>query len=335
MNTQKWGMGNCGLFAEADRTMYIDKETGEYKTNQKDTVSKSIIDFTKTHMNYNLCPHEQYKRWQVKEINEKIRGKKIAKNAISWGSTIISLPKDYNGDPKTFFATSYEGMKKMYGLRDEDIISAYVHMDESTPHMHFYFIPISHEAEKDRINWDKVVPRKMYKTQHKILQKYMRAKIPNATINLLNGETIGLDVSKMDANQRKASMQLMETTKKAENKQLEVETLDIFIGEKQATLTSLDEKIEAKRAEAERIAETIFKPFQTAVERLIETFKALKPKQQAKEQESVFDILKESNIVFGKKNAREIGKATTAMNKKSDDIEATYLSIDDDDDFER
>lgn len=309
MNTKKFGMGNCGLFSEADRTMYIDKATGEYKqTNQKDTVSKSIIDFTKTHLNYNLCPHEQYRGWEVKAINEKIRGKKMPKNAVAWGSTIISLPKDYDGDPRTFFETSYEGMKKMYGLKDEDVVSAYVHMDESTPHMHFYFVPVVHEAEKERVSWDKVMPRKMYKSQHEVLQRYMREKIPDATINLLNGETIGIDVSKMDANQRKASIDLDETLKKLQQANEAFDTVQMATDE-------------------------VYKPYIDVVERLTSQLEALTPKQRTNEKD-VFDLLKESNIIFGKGNLEDIRKATECLEGESSRIEADYLSIDDDDDFE-
>lgn len=138
MNTQKYRMGNLGLLGEADRTMYANK----------DTVSKSCIDKERTHLNYNLCPHEQYTVAQIKNINRTLRGKEIAKNAIAWGSTIVSQPKDYTGNTEDFFRESYEGLKKMYNLRDEDVISAYVHMDETTPHMHFYFIPIVRSTRK-------------------------------------------------------------------------------------------------------------------------------------------------------------------------------------------
>lgn len=331
MNTQKYSMGNCGLFAEADRTMYEDKATGKYK----DTVSKSIIDFSKTHLNYNLCPHAPYKPWEVKAINERIRGKRMPKNAVAWGSTLISLPKDYNGDPRQFFEVAYEGMKKMYNLTDNDVISAYVHYDESgAKHMHFYFIPIVHERERDRVSWDKVMPRKMYKKQHEVLQKYMTEKL-HTTVNLLNGETLGIDIQHMDAQQRKASMMIMETEKQIEAKKEEIETLDIFKAEKQATIATLDAQITKKQKMWENIAEKILQPYIAAVERLVATFDRLKPKEKTKEQDDVYSILEKSNQVFGRGNPKEISKATKTMNKKSVDLEATYLTIEEDDDWER
>lgn len=41
---------------------------------------------------------------------------------------------------KQFFALSYEFLSERYGK--ENVISVYVHLDETTPHMHFLFIPI-------------------------------------------------------------------------------------------------------------------------------------------------------------------------------------------------
>ena len=237
MHTEKYGMGNCGLLLEADRSLYKDR----------DTVSKSIIDHEKSHLNYNLCPHGQYKPWELKAIHEKIRGKKMRKDAVAFGITVITKPQDYKGDSRDFFKTAYEGLKDTYGLTDEDVISSYVHMDESNEHMHFIFLPVMHEKEKNRMSWESVMSRRMYKTQHNILQKYMSEKL-GEEVHLLNGKTLGFDPQKMTAEQKKESMELSDA-----------------IEQKQATLASLDAEIDEKR----HIAETVYKPFEEAMERLI------------------------------------------------------------------
>ncbi|MDE6641336.1 MAG: plasmid recombination protein [Acetatifactor sp.] len=312
MNTQKYKVGNLGLLSEADRSMY----------DKKDTISKSIIDPARTHLNYNLCPHPQYTTAQVKEINKKIRGKEIAKNAVAWGSTIVTVPQDYGGNLQDFFATAYKGLKKMYKLKDEDIISAYVHMDETTPHMHFYFIPVKHEQDKDRIKWDGVMPRKMYQQQHRILQKYM-TEVLQTPVNLLNGATKGIDVRTMTADEKRLSMRV-EALKKSVSGLRKQEI---------SAKKSLD-AIEAEIAEKQEIADKVFKPYQDAVERLLGQFAKLTPKQQAKER-SVLDMVEKSGRIFGNRNPKEIAKATTALEKESERIESEYLSIEDDDDFER
>lgn len=85
-----------------------------------------------------------------------------------------------------------------------------------------------------------------------------------------------------------------------------------------------------KRQEAEGVAEEVYKPYIAAVERLMEQYKALKPKQQAKER-TVLDILEKSGKVFGQKNPKEISAATAALKRESDRIEADYLSVVSDD----
>lgn len=325
MNTQKWRTGNLGLLSEADRTMYKDK----------DTTSKSIIDKGRTADNYNVCPHPQYTAAQVKDTNRKIRGKEIAKNAIAWGSTIITLPKDYTGDAKAFFQAAYEGMKRMYGLKDEDIISAYVHMDETTPHMHFYFVPVVH-AEKDRINWNGVMPRAMYKTQHKVLQKYMQEQL-GVPVTLLNGETKGVDVQGLAAEQKKASMELERTQKKTQYEKDTLETVQMAAEEERAALASLKAQNTAERKKAEEI----HKPYEEAMERLHEAIQhllgqimALKPGEREREKDlfAAIERYGRKHGPFGRKSPEEINRAAGFFERESSRIESEN-SAEPDDDF--
>ena len=213
MNTQKYKVATqCGLLREADRSLYRD-ENGAYK----DTVSRSNIDFSKSNMNYNLCPHKQYTQKQIKEYIEKITGKTMRKDAV-WGSTIISQPKDYDGDSRTFFATAYEGLKEIYQLTDDDIISAYCHTDEGGSfHCHLYFIPHWRDQDKEGVAWGRVMPRSMYQKQHKLLEEYINQQPYFANngykVRLLNGETLGIgDVNKLSRADKIAHQKRVQAT---------------------------------------------------------------------------------------------------------------------------
>lgn len=232
MNTQKYGIGNSGLLNEVDRSMY----------KNKDTVSKSLIDRERTHLNYNLCPHPQYSKQEILAIQERIRGKKMRKDGILFGSTILTLPKDFQGDKKDFFKSAYENLKKIYGLNDEDVVSAYVHEDESTPHLHFYFIPISHQEDSDKISWDNVFPRKMYKTQHKLLKKEMEKDL-GIECNILNGETLGIDILRLGKEDKMVSMGLTNKKEKLDELKEEVITIQIQKQELQEDITSLTKEV--------------------------------------------------------------------------------------------
>lgn len=57
-------------------------------------------------------------------------------------SWVIIVPKDLPWDDENkFFNESYKFLTKVYG-EEKNIISAYVHVDETQSHMHFAFIPV-------------------------------------------------------------------------------------------------------------------------------------------------------------------------------------------------
>ena len=201
MNTQKYHLHNARLLEENDRSLYQkEKENGEVCY---DSTSKSRIDFSRTELNYNLCPHEPYTRDEIIKTHEDIRGKRFPKNGVLFGSTVITLPKDFDGDSKTFFETAYDGLKELYKLNDSDIISSFVHMDETNPHMHFNFVP----RFENTISWEKMFPKTLYESQHNRLETYMNSK-NIGEVHLLNGETLGFDVQCLTQDQKSVSMEI-------------------------------------------------------------------------------------------------------------------------------
>lgn len=106
------------------------------------------IDRSRSHLNYDLHNGEDtnyYKR--VKEVIEsQYKGNRaIRKDAVTMVGILISSDNDFFKDKdieiqKCFFDMAYQKLKEMYG--EENVISAVVHMDEKTPHMHFNVVPI-------------------------------------------------------------------------------------------------------------------------------------------------------------------------------------------------
>jgi hypothetical protein len=98
------------------------------------------IDVTRTHLNYNLAEEDQ-KMKQQDFINKRIKdlkcmNRKDVNVMITW---VVTLPQEMNGksdeEKERFFRKSYNFLKNRYGA--ENVISAYVHMDEGQPHMQF------------------------------------------------------------------------------------------------------------------------------------------------------------------------------------------------------
>lgn len=150
------------LFAHYDRTKLLNPETGEYEYQRypsltvrgsKRSVDYSEIDPTRTKDNYNLAADDQklgQAEFFERRLGEIYVHKAALKNAlVDW---VVTLPdmEQYEGREREFFQTVYEAMRDKYGR--ENVVSAYVHMDEVQPHMHFVFVPVARD-EKHAQGW--------------------------------------------------------------------------------------------------------------------------------------------------------------------------------------
>lgn len=149
------------------------------------------IDKSRTYLNYNLAPnHNQIKFIQQRLTEVKCLNRKDVNVMCDW---VVTIPKEllylYPEKQKDFFKETYNFLEQKYGKKN--VISAYVHLDETTPHMHFAFIPIYHDEKKDI---DKVSAYKLFnKTSlqqfHPELSKYLTNKL-GVECYILNGATV-------------------------------------------------------------------------------------------------------------------------------------------------
>lgn len=128
--------------------------SGIQKHNQRESNNSKNIDIDKSRSELNYDLHNEkninYKQRTDHIIKENYTGKKaIRKDAVVMTSTIITSDKDFferlgESETKRFFQESYNKLKDVYG--EQNIISACVHMDEKTPHMHLTAVPITQEG---------------------------------------------------------------------------------------------------------------------------------------------------------------------------------------------
>lgn len=146
-----------------------------------------------SHLNYNLAEHDQPLP-QLEFIQKRISALRCLNRRnvnvmISW---VVTLPKEMNDksddEKRKFFERTYEFLKERYGV--ENVISAYVHMDETQPHMHFAFTPVMYDEKKRRYKFDaKVVgSRKDLRTFHKDLDVRLEHELGYRT-GVINGIT--------------------------------------------------------------------------------------------------------------------------------------------------
>lgn len=150
------------------------------------------IDKDRTYLNYNLAEHQQMKQLDFihKRLSEvKLQNRKDVNVLCDW---VVTIPKDflekYPNREKEFFEATYNFLENKYGK--ENVVSAYVHRDETTPHLHFAFIPVVPDKKKGgyKVCAKEAVNRNDLKKFHPQLSDYLQQTM-GVQVNVLNGAT--------------------------------------------------------------------------------------------------------------------------------------------------
>lgn len=130
----------AGSVASCERHNERKKEA--YKSNPD-------IDTERSKDNYHLVPPPRYT--YKKEINRMVKeaGCKVRRDSVMMVETLITAsPEFMNSLPpeeqKEYFTRALEFLSERVGK--QNILSAVVHMDEKTPHMHLCFVPLTEDG---------------------------------------------------------------------------------------------------------------------------------------------------------------------------------------------
>ena len=227
---------------------------GAYKHNERKTKNHSNknIDSSKTELNYYLKKNELS---YIKEF-DRIKEKYDLKGQIRNNSNIM-CEMVFTSDQKFFDEIGYEESKRYFtesynficnykNLGKQNIISAVVHMDEDTPHMHLLFIPVVHTTDKQGNKIDKVCCRDFWrgKNSYRDLQNAYFKHISEKGFKLERGELVEVTNREHYSIQEYKKITNYENTKELlKNIKLELpETPDIKDFKK--LMLNRDEKIE-------------------------------------------------------------------------------------------
>lgn len=126
-------------------------EIHNQRTKEGVSHSNPDIDWSKSDLNYDLhnLENQSYHKIIKNRISQLDLKKAVRKDAIVMCNFIITSDKEYfdNKTPQEvnqYFLNSYDFLKNRYGT--ENIISATIHLDETTPHMHFSFVPVTSDG---------------------------------------------------------------------------------------------------------------------------------------------------------------------------------------------
>ena len=179
----KYARAGAGhLSAHYERRKEKDPLTGEYEYIK---FGNQDIDPSRTHLNYNLAPEREggqmaFLKQRLSEV--KCLNRADVKVMCSW---VITLPEfenmrtDIHVTPneeavsKLFFERCYQFLAARYG--EENIISSYVHRDETTDHMHCAFVPVMLDSKtgEEKVCAKKVLSRTELQRFHGDLERHL------------------------------------------------------------------------------------------------------------------------------------------------------------------
>lgn len=129
------------------------------------------IDPERTAGNYNLAPERDC--GQVAFIQKRIDGLDLKRSprtdAVRMCDCIVTMPRSLDqARQREFFSNVYKFLSDRYG--GDNVVSAWVHVDETTPHMHFAWVPVTPDG---RLSAKDVVNRQDLRTLHTDMKRYL------------------------------------------------------------------------------------------------------------------------------------------------------------------
>lgn len=249
-------------------------ENGEYIK-----FGNESIDTSYSHLNYNLAPHQNQLDFIHKRLNEVHCLKRKDVNVMcSW---VVTAPKELPQEhTREFFERTYNFLEKKYGK--ENVISSYVHLDETTPHMHFAFVPVVYDKKKDKykVSAKEVLTKAELKSFHKDLQnemdKFVKKYEHEFECNVLNGATANGNMSILDLKAQEYEMI-------AESEREQISELMALTTEEACKLEEVQREVEKLQKQKEHLEQAQEKLYNT-LEKLSNDLKTLKNEKKVVEQ---------------------------------------------------
>lgn len=305
---------------------------GIYRHNERKNknYSNANIDKEKSYLNYSIkSPQYSYE----KEF-ERIRKQYDLKGQIKVVSNIaceyiITSDKEFfdtigEEETKRYFETAYNFVAEYKNLGEQYVISAKVHMDEETPHMHLIFLPVVHTQDKKGNNIDKIACSEFWKAKDSYRQlqdafyKYMVENGFNLQRGLPKDET-GREHYSVE--EYKKITNFKQTKEILNNMKLELPDIPDI---KDININRLSKKRD------EKILEEIIKPKDNVIQNLYQDnmnlHRQLSRQAQVIEEAEKYQKERDNIIADNEKLHDEVDNIKTEYNKKEFDLEWKYTN---------
>ncbi len=139
-------------------------------------LGRDNIDPRRTSLNYAIGVTQPVRWEQISERLEAAQeatGRAVRKDAVVMADMVITAPPNVpEADLGRFFELAYEYMGEAVG--EGNLLGGYVHMDETTPHMHVPFTPVTQDG---RFAFKRLCPRSFYQGFHTGLGDHLEARM--------------------------------------------------------------------------------------------------------------------------------------------------------------
>ena len=292
--------------------------------------SNENIDKEKSYLNYSLkSPQYSYeKEFDIIKEKYNLKGqiKTVSNIACEY---IITSDHDYferigEEETKRFFETAYKFVSEYKNLGEQYIMSAKVHMDEQTPHMHLVFLPVVHTTDKKGNSIDKLACSEFWKAKDSYRQlqdafyKYMVENGFNLQRGLPKEET-GREHYSVE--EYKKITNFKQTKEILDNMKLELPDVP--------DITDININRLSKKRD-EKILEEIIKPKDNVIQNLyqdnINLHRQLSRQAQVIEEAEKYQKERDNIIADNEKLHDEVDNIKIEYNKKEFEMEWKYTN---------
>lgn len=303
---------------------------GVYRHNERKNknYSNDNIDKERSYLNYSIkSPKYRYDK-EFDRLKEKynLKGqiKKVSNIACEY---IITSDKQFfkeigEKETKRYFETAYNFIAEYKNLGEQYIMSAKVHMDEETPHMHLIFLPVVHTTDKKGNNIDKLACSEFWKEKdsYRRLQDAFYQNMTSHNFELERGvpkEETGRE--HLDIKEYKEITSFDKTKEKLQNMKLEL-----------PDVPEIDDikMVRWSKKRDEKILEDIIKPKDDLINELYQNNLQMHQQllRQAKMVEEAEKYQKERNKIMADNRDlhKQVDNIKSEYKKKEDNLEWKY-----------
>ena len=151
------------------------------------------IDVSKSYLNQELMADGSD---MLSRFNERLNDVYCMKrdDVKALATWIVTLPEELTEAPyeqqSAFFEATTNFLNDRYG--QENAVAAVVHYDETTPHLHYAFVPVVFDVKKSRykVSAKEVLTRHDLQTFHEDLDQHLKKVLPFYEQGILNNKTL-------------------------------------------------------------------------------------------------------------------------------------------------